>query len=83
MVVPGNKYPLFFALAQLQTNVPNYVAGVVINTASVAAFDGQIGQVAYSASKGAIVGKRFHSPNFNDSVSADPEKQKVPQKRTS
>jgi len=30
--------------------------GVIINTASVAAFDGQIGQVAYSASKGAIVG---------------------------
>ena len=30
--------------------------GVVINTASVAAFDGQMGQVAYSASKGAIVG---------------------------
>lgn len=28
--------------------------GVVINTSSVAAFDGQIGQVAYSASKGAI-----------------------------
>jgi len=30
--------------------------GVVINTASVAAMDGQIGQVAYSASKGGIVG---------------------------
>ena len=30
--------------------------GVIINTASVAAFDGQIGQVAYSASKAAIVG---------------------------
>ena len=30
--------------------------GVIINTASVAAFDGQIGQTAYSASKGAIVG---------------------------
>lgn len=30
--------------------------GVVINTASVAAFDGQIGQAAYSASKGGIVG---------------------------
>jgi NAD(P)-dependent dehydrogenase (short-subunit alcohol dehydrogenase family) len=30
--------------------------GVVVNTASVAAFDGQIGQLAYSASKGAIVG---------------------------
>lgn len=30
--------------------------GVVINTASVAAFEGQIGQVAYSSSKGGIVG---------------------------
>jgi len=30
--------------------------GVIVNTASVAAFDGQIGQTAYSASKGAIVG---------------------------
>src|SRR3954452_19923784 len=30
--------------------------GVIINTASVAAFDGQIGQLAYSASKGGIVG---------------------------
>ena len=29
--------------------------GVCVNTASIAAFDGQIGQVAYSASKGAIV----------------------------
>ena len=40
------------------TNVvePNSERGVIINTASVAAYDGQIGQVAYSASKGAIVG---------------------------
>jgi NAD(P)-dependent dehydrogenase (short-subunit alcohol dehydrogenase family) len=30
--------------------------GVIVNTASVAAFDGQIGQAAYSASKGAVVG---------------------------
>nr|CAD7258123.1 unnamed protein product [Timema shepardi] len=30
--------------------------GVIVNTASVAAFDGQMGQAAYSASKGAIVG---------------------------
>ncbi len=30
--------------------------GLIVNTASVAAFDGQIGQLAYSASKGAIVG---------------------------
>ena len=34
----------------------NTQRGVVINTASVAAFDGQMGQAAYSASKGAIVG---------------------------
>ena len=32
------------------------LSGVIVNTASVAAFDGQIGQAAYSASKGAIVG---------------------------
>ena len=30
--------------------------GVVVNTASVAAFEGQMGQVAYAASKSAIVG---------------------------
>ena len=30
--------------------------GVLVNTASIAAFDGQIGQVAYSASKGGVVG---------------------------
>jgi NAD(P)-dependent dehydrogenase (short-subunit alcohol dehydrogenase family) len=35
---------------------PEGERGVVINTASVAAFDGQIGQAAYSASKGGIVG---------------------------
>ncbi|MFC0013842.1 MULTISPECIES: 3-hydroxyacyl-CoA dehydrogenase [Allobacillus] len=34
----------------------NQERGVIINTASVAAFEGQIGQVAYSASKGGIVG---------------------------
>ena len=30
--------------------------GAIVNTASVAAFDGQIGQTAYSASKGGVVG---------------------------
>jgi NAD(P)-dependent dehydrogenase (short-subunit alcohol dehydrogenase family) len=30
--------------------------GVIVNTASIAAFDGQIGQVAYASSKGGIVG---------------------------
>ena len=36
--------------------------GVIINTASVAAFDGQIGQAAYSASKGGNVGMPAHRP---------------------
>lgn len=35
---------------------PDEERGVFINTASVAAFDGQIGQAAYSASKGGVVG---------------------------
>ena len=35
---------------------PTGERGVLISTASVAAFDGQIGQAAYSASKGGIVG---------------------------
>src|SRR5436189_130318 len=30
--------------------------GVIVNTASVAAYEGQIGQVAYAASKGGVVG---------------------------
>lgn len=30
--------------------------GVIVNTASIAAFDGQVGQVAYAASKGGVVG---------------------------
>jgi NAD(P)-dependent dehydrogenase (short-subunit alcohol dehydrogenase family) len=39
-------------------NTPNADGerGVIINTASVAAFEGQIGQAAYSASKGGVVG---------------------------
>ena len=46
------------AAAQMAKNAPNAEGerGVVINTASVAAFDGQIGQAAYSASKGGVVG---------------------------
>jgi NAD(P)-dependent dehydrogenase (short-subunit alcohol dehydrogenase family) len=46
------------AVARMVNNEPNPegVRGVIINTASVAAFDGQIGQAAYSASKGGIVG---------------------------
>ena len=44
------------AAAAIQTNEPDAEGerGVIINTASVAAFDGQIGQSAYAASKGGI-----------------------------
>ena len=44
------------AAAAMQLNTPNEEGerGVIVMTASVAAFDGQIGQVAYSASKGGI-----------------------------
>lgn len=46
------------AAAQMAGQEPNAGGerGVIINTASIAAFDGQIGQAAYSASKGGIVG---------------------------
>lgn len=46
------------AAASMARNEPDEGGerGVIINTASVAAFDGQIGQVAYSASKAGIVG---------------------------
>jgi len=44
--------------AAMSSNTPNAEGerGVIVNTASVAAFDGQIGQAAYAASKGGIAG---------------------------
>ncbi|KAK0181171.1 hypothetical protein PV327_003477 [Microctonus hyperodae] len=46
------------SVALMGVNAPNADGqrGVIVNTASVAAFDGQMGQTAYSASKGGIVG---------------------------
>jgi NAD(P)-dependent dehydrogenase (short-subunit alcohol dehydrogenase family) len=46
------------AAAEMQRNAPNADGerGAIVMTASVAAFDGQIGQVAYAASKGGVVG---------------------------
>ena len=45
------------AAAQMAKQEPDgEERGVIVNTASIAAFDGQIGQAAYSASKGGIVG---------------------------
>lgn len=46
------------AAASMVTRHPNHPGerGVIINTASIAAFEGQVGQVAYAASKGGVVG---------------------------
>ncbi|MBD7985420.1 SDR family NAD(P)-dependent oxidoreductase [Sporosarcina sp. Sa2YVA2] len=46
------------AAAKMMENEPNGEGerGVIVNTASVAAYEGQIGQAAYSASKGGVVG---------------------------
>ncbi len=53
----GTFNTLRLCAAQMAKNEPiDGERGVIVNTASVAAFDGQIGQAAYSASKGAIVG---------------------------
>lgn len=55
----GTFNVLRLAAEQMAKNEPlndDGERGVIINTASVAAFDGQIGQAAYSASKGGIVG---------------------------
>jgi NAD(P)-dependent dehydrogenase (short-subunit alcohol dehydrogenase family) len=53
----GTFNTLRLAANEMQKNTPNTDGerGIIINTASVAAFDGQIGQAAYAASKGGIV----------------------------
>ncbi len=54
----GTFNTIRLAADRMSRNEPNEAGerGVLINTASVAAFEGQIGQVAYSASKGGITG---------------------------
>jgi NAD(P)-dependent dehydrogenase (short-subunit alcohol dehydrogenase family) len=54
----GTFNVLRLAAAAMLANEPDAEGerGVCINTASIAAYDGQIGQIAYSASKGGIVG---------------------------
>jgi NAD(P)-dependent dehydrogenase (short-subunit alcohol dehydrogenase family) len=54
----GTFNVLRLAAAAMLDNEPDAEGerGVCVNTASIAAFDGQIGQIAYSASKGGIVG---------------------------
>jgi NAD(P)-dependent dehydrogenase (short-subunit alcohol dehydrogenase family) len=45
-----------FAERLIAAGVTGEEAGVVVNTASVAAYDGQVGQAAYASSKGGVVG---------------------------
>ena len=55
----GTFNTLRLCAARMQENTPETEdgeRGVIVNTASVAAFEGQIGQAAYSASKGGVVG---------------------------
>ncbi|PHQ98907.1 MAG: 3-hydroxyacyl-CoA dehydrogenase [Marinosulfonomonas sp.] len=54
----GTFNVLRLAAAEMAGNAPNEDSerGVIINTASIAAFDGQMGQVSYAASKAAIAG---------------------------
>jgi len=54
----GTFNVLRLSASAMSANEPNEDGerGVIVNTASVAAFDGQIGQAAYSASKGGVVG---------------------------
>ncbi len=54
----GTFNVLRFAASAMIANEPleDGERGVCVNTASIAAFDGQVGQIAYSASKGGVVG---------------------------
>jgi 3-hydroxyacyl-CoA dehydrogenase/3-hydroxy-2-methylbutyryl-CoA dehydrogenase len=54
----GTLNVIRLAVEQMNNNTPNEEGekGVIINTASAAAFDGQIGQAAYSSSKAGVVG---------------------------
>ena len=53
----GTFNAIRFAAAQMARQEPEgEERGVIVNTASIAAFDGQIGQAAYAASKGGVVG---------------------------
>jgi NAD(P)-dependent dehydrogenase (short-subunit alcohol dehydrogenase family) len=54
----GTFNVLRLATAAMSANEPDGQGerGVCVNTASIAAYDGQIGQIAYAASKGGIVG---------------------------
>jgi NAD(P)-dependent dehydrogenase (short-subunit alcohol dehydrogenase family) len=45
-----------FAARLIAAGIDGEEAGVIVNTASVAAYDGQIGQAAYASSKGGVVG---------------------------
>jgi NAD(P)-dependent dehydrogenase (short-subunit alcohol dehydrogenase family) len=66
----GTFNVLRLAAAAMLANEPDEggECGVIVNTASIAAYDGQIGQIAYAASKGGVVGMTL--PAARDLASA-------------
>jgi NAD(P)-dependent dehydrogenase (short-subunit alcohol dehydrogenase family) len=66
----GTFNVLRLAAAAMLANEPDHggECGVIVNTASIAAYDGQIGQIAYAASKGGVVGMTL--PAARDLASA-------------
>ena len=66
----GTFNVLRLAAAAMLANEPDDggECGVIVNTASIAAYDGQIGQIAYAASKGGVVGMTL--PAARDLASA-------------
>jgi 3-hydroxyacyl-CoA dehydrogenase/3-hydroxy-2-methylbutyryl-CoA dehydrogenase len=66
----GTFNVLRLAAAAMLANQPDEggECGVIVNTASIAAYDGQIGQIAYAASKGGVVGMTL--PAARDLASA-------------
>jgi NAD(P)-dependent dehydrogenase (short-subunit alcohol dehydrogenase family) len=66
----GTFNVLRLAAAAMLSNEPDDggECGVIVNTASIAAYDGQIGQIAYAASKGGVVGMTL--PAARDLASA-------------
>jgi len=58
----GTMHVIRFSVQEMLKNEPdeNGERGVIVNTSSAAAFEGQVGQAAYSASKAGVIGERSH-----------------------
>ncbi len=70
----GTFDPIRLAAFRMQDNEPNEDGerGVIVNTASVAAFDGQMGQIAYAASKAGVEEEASALPSTLPAVPSRP-----------